>query len=368
MDFAEPPAAPDPVRRYLSELELELLPHDAAMRHDALIDAEAHLRAAIAAGSTAERAIADYGSPAEIAAAYVAAERAEPAWRGAAASAGAAHRTAPEGPAVGAPMAAGATGHAGIAAEDSGARGGAGADPRRFRIRDVPVVGIWADARAWGALAYFGAIGFALSVAYFAWSVTVGALAIGLSPLIVGIPVFIFLLGSARALCLFEGKVVEVFLGVRMPRRTQPVEGADTVGFWQRIWCWLRDIRSWLSLAYLLGNFPVAVVLFAVTVAIAFASAILVGVPVLEVLGVHPIQVHADEGSELTIQYLGQELAPDADGTVRLPPALAVVSFAVGVALATAGLWLMRGLGWVYGHVVQAIQVARPRATVPPRG
>ena len=347
MVFAEPPAAPDPVRRYLSELELELLPHDAALRHDALIDAEAHLRAAIAAGSTAEHAIAAYGSPAEIAAAYVAAERAVPAWRGPAEPARAA-----------APMAGCAAGEA-PAAHPGAERG--------FRVRDIPVIGVWADVRAWGALAYFGAVGFALSVAYFTWSVAIGALSIGLAPILVGVPVFIFLLGSARALCLFEGKVVELFLGVRMPRRTQPVEGADTIGFWQRIWCWLKDIRSWLSLAYLLGNFPVAVVLFAVTVAIAFASAILVGVPVLEVLGVHPIQVHADEGSELTIQYLGQELAPDADGTVCLPPALAVVSFAVGVALATAGLWLMRGLGWVYGHVVQAIQVARPRATVPPR-
>lgn len=323
MVFAEPPAAPDPVRRYLAELELEMLPHDAAMRHDALIDAEAHLRAAIAAGSTAERAVADYGSPAEIAAAYVA-----------------------------------AAGAFAATARSSG---------RPFRARDIPVVGIWADPRAWGALAYFGAVGFALSLAYFVWSVSVGALSIGLAPVLVGVPVFIFLLGSARALCLFEGKVVEAFLGVRMPRRTQPVEGVDTVGFWQRIWCWLKDVRSWLSLGYLLGNFPVAVTLFAVTVTIAVASAVLIGVPLLEAVGIHAIHADSDEAAEVTVQYLGQELAPDADGAVHLPPALAIVSFAAGAALATAGLWLMRGLGWVYGHVVQAIQVARPRATVPPR-
>lgn len=352
MVFAEPPAAPDPVRRYLSELELELLPQDAALRHDALIDAEAHLRAAIAAGASPERAVADYGEPAEIAAAYAAQAKAVPAWRGSASPANAASGE----PA--ASMAVGAGPHA------AAARSQVATD---FRVRDVPVIGIWADVRAWGALAYFGAVGFALSVAYFTWSVTVGAISIGLAPILVGVPVFIFLLGSARALCLFEGKVVELFLGVRMPRRTQPIEGADTIGFWQRIWCWLKDIRSWMSLAYLLGNFPVSVVLFAVTVAIAFASAILLGVPVLEVLGVHPIQVDPDHGTELSVQYLGQQLTPDADGTVRLPPALAVVSFAVGMTLATAGLWLMRGLGWVYGHVVQAIQVARPRPMLPPR-
>ena len=41
---------------------------------------------------------------------------------------------------------------------------------------------------------------------------------------------------------------------LRMPRRTQPVAGADHVDFWQRIWCWLKDIRSWMSLGYLLGR------------------------------------------------------------------------------------------------------------------
>jgi hypothetical protein len=33
----------------------------------------------------------------------------------------------------------------------------------------------------------------------------------------------------------------------------------------------------------------------------------------------------------------------------------------MGLALMTGTLWLMRGLGFVYGRVVQAIQVARPQ-------
>ena len=55
----------------------------------------------------------------------------------------------------------------------------------------------------------------------------------------------------------------------------------------------------------------------------------------------------------------------DADGTVSLPGAAAPVSIAIGLALLTATLWLARGLGWVYGHVVQAIQVARPQPVRP---
>ncbi|NBQ14450.1 MAG: hypothetical protein EBU31_07525, partial [Proteobacteria bacterium] len=244
MESAEPPIAPDAVRIYLSQLSLALEGQDAALRHDALLDAEAHLRAAVAAGAAPERAVAEYGTPAEIARAYADAEGAPRGWRG--------------GPSV----------SASIARE--GRRGGS---------RDIPVIGVWFDGRAWGALLYFGVVGFALSLAYFVWTVVIGALALGLSPILIGIPLFVFLLGSARAICLFEGKVVELFLRVRMPRRTQPVEGVDHVGFWQRIWCWLRDVRSWMSLGYLLGNFPVSVVTFSVTFALAVTSFALVAIP-----------------------------------------------------------------------------------------
>jgi hypothetical protein len=52
---------------------------------------------------------------------------------------------------------------------------------------------------------------------------------------------------------------------------------------------------------------------------------------------------------------------------VWLPGTAVLPTFLAGIALMTATLWLVRGLGWVYGHVVQAIQVARPRPALPPR-
>lgn len=342
MESAEPPIAPDAVRIYLSQLSLALEGQDAALRHDALLDAEAHLRAAVAAGAAPERAVAEYGTPAEIARAYAEAEGAPRGWRG--------------GPSV----------------DASGSIASGAAMPEiaakipHHRARNVPVIGIWFDGRAWGALLYFGAVGFVLSLAYFVWAVVIGALSLGLSPIVIGIPLFVFLLGSARAICLFEGKVVELFLRVRMPRRTQPVEGVDHVGFWQRIWCWLRDVRSWMSLGYLLGNFPVSVVAFAVTFALTVASFALLAVPVLQLLGQPFAHVSGDD-ADLDIVFMGTQLVPDSSGNVWITAPLAVASLAVGLALATATLWLARGFGWVYGHVVQAIQVARPIATLPPR-
>ena len=56
-----------------------------------------------------------------------------------------------------------------------------------------------------------------------------------------------------------------------------------------------------------------------------------------------------------------------ADGNVWFPASATVPCVAIGLVGLTAVLWMVRGFGWVYGHVVQAIQVARPQPTVPPR-
>jgi hypothetical protein len=338
------------VMRYVAALEAELAGCDPALRHDAVIDAETHLRSAIGGGVPAERAIADFGTPQEVARAYLEQDSEMYGWR-----------SGDRDPRVAA-VREGATGvashHAAVPlpAESVAPQ----STPKRRLASRIPILGIWLDPRAWGALVYFGAVGFALSVVYFVWSVTIGSLVIGLAPMIVGIPVLVLLLGSARALCLFEGKVVETLLGVRMPRRVQPVEGADSVGFWQRILCWLRDVRSWLSLAYLLGNFFVSVGTFVMTITLCAISVSLLAAGAASLVGMSPILL-GDGTEQVTIQLLWWRLEPDASGAVHLPRAAAIPMIAVGLALATATLWLMRGLGWIYGHVVQAIQVARPQ-------
>jgi hypothetical protein len=168
-----------------------------------------------------------------------------------------------------------------------------------------------------------------------------------------------------RAICLAEGKVVEFFLGTRMPHRVQPVQvltpvgGVAEVGFWQRIGCWLTDVRSWLSLGYLLGNFFVATGLFALFITLAATSFALLAAPIGQALGLPTIQMDVDDTQ---VWFLGQRLEPDHDGLVHLSFMQGVASALGGLALATATLWLARGAGWVYGQVVKAIQVARPQA------
>ena len=50
------------VRRYVAQLDAALAGCDPAVRNDAVIDAESHLRAAISGGVPAERAVAEFGT------------------------------------------------------------------------------------------------------------------------------------------------------------------------------------------------------------------------------------------------------------------------------------------------------------------
>lgn len=327
----------DVIAEYLLHLQRELVGVDTAVAHDALVDAEAHLRAAIAAGKTPAAAIEEFGSAADFARGY-----------------------------VGAPASMTSVGGAGTTLPAPSAVGTVPARTGFFvTLSRVPVVGVWFQLRAWSSLFYFLLPCFVIAVATFVWVMCVGSLALGTLPIIVGVPLAVFLLGSVRAIGLAEGKVVEFFLGVRMPRRVQPVQvltplgAVAQIGFWQRIRCWLTDVRSWLSLGYLLGNFFVATGLFAVFVTLVAMSFALLTVPVGTALGVPVVQMHGDDAE---VWFLGQHIQPDADGTLHVTAAQCLLSGVLGLALATGTLWLARGTGWVYGQVVKAIQVARPQA------
>jgi uncharacterized membrane protein len=329
----------DLIAEYLLQLQRELAGVDAAVAHDALVDAEAHLRAAVAAGKTPAAAVDEFGTASDFARAYAGA------------------------PALVDPSAvegAGATRSGSFAADRASSRTGTLA-----MLARMPVLGVWFQARAWSSLFYFLLPCFVIALATFVWVVCVGSLALGTLPIIVGVPLAVFLLGSVRAICLAEGKVVEFFLGVRMPRRVQPVQVLTPLGavaqisFWQRIGCWLTDVRSWLSLGYILGNFFVATFLFSVFVTLVAVVVALLAVPVGHIFDLPVVRMQSEDPE---VWFLWQRIQPDANGVVHLSAAQCLLSGVLGLALATGTLWLARGTGWVYGQVVKAIQVAKPQA------
>jgi hypothetical protein len=138
---------------------------------------------------------------------------------------------------------------------------GAGGAGRRSVWGDI--FGPFADGRVWTSLVYM-ILSLATGVAYFTIVVTGLSTAGGMLVLIIGIPLFMAVLGIVRALALFEGRLVETLLGERMPRRLRATP--PNLGFWNRMWFWLKDGRTWASMAYMILMLPLGIVYFTIAV------------------------------------------------------------------------------------------------------
>lgn len=302
------------ISKYLSQLAVAATGLDAAVVNDMLADAEQHLWNAVSDGVPAEKAVLEFGEARDVVAAYVAS----------AAGRGRGGRVKFEEP----------------LATIAGGQVVAAASVKGKGFVTVPVIGVWADRYAWGPLLLF-IPGFALATAYFTIVITWASLSLGMIVLIIGFPLLVGLLGFCRVVALGHGWLIEVLTGVRMPRRTAPVAGTGMASFWGRIGLWLRDGRSWLSVAYLVGNYPVAVALFGVFVGLVSASLGLVFGPFVSMFE-HSAEFHFGP-------WHGD-----------LPFGAVLLCTVLGIALMTGTLWLAKGCGWLYAQVAKAIQVTRP--------
>jgi uncharacterized membrane protein len=262
------------VEQYLALLRTELSKTDAATIQDALADAEEHLRTALAGARekqpefTESHALASiieqYGSPSETAAAYAEIER----------------RTPP-----------GLTPHE--------------QPPRAFLKR---FFGVYADARAWGALLYM-LIAMVTGILYFTWAVTGLSLSITLSIFIFGLPFALLFLLSVRGLALLEGRVVEALLGVRMPRR--PLFGHPGLRWLERLKLLVTDKTVWLAILYMLVQMPLGVVYFSLAVILVTVSISFMAAPVVQLVWNIPIMMFNEHpiflpyGSLLLLSVLG---------------------------------------------------------------
>ncbi|GJM43747.1 MAG: membrane protein [Gemmatimonadota bacterium] len=213
---------------YLDRLRAVLAGSDTATVHDAIADAEEHLRTALeGAKHSAPDAtdaellapiLAQYGTPEEVAKAYLDLEtRMVPTF---------APRT-----------------------------------PVAHRSVVGRVVGVLVDPRAYAAL-LFMLFSLITGVLFFTWAVTGISLSLGLAITILGLPFFGFFVYSVEGLALVEGRIVEAMLGVRMPRRQSPPQKG--IGVWRRFKARLTDKRGWTSILYMILKLPLGVLSFSV--------------------------------------------------------------------------------------------------------
>ena len=307
------------ISRYLSQLAVASSGLDSAVVNDMLADAEQHLWNAVSEGVPAEKAVAEFGEARDVVAAYVASEAARRRGRMGV-------DTVPL-----ATIAGGQVVPPGAAVPSGMKKGG---------FASLPVIGVWADRYAWGPLLLF-IPGFALATLYFTIVITWASLSLGTIVLIIGFPLLVGLLGFCRVVTLGHGWLIEKLTGVRMPRRTAPVAGVGMASFWGRIGLWLKDGRSWLSVAYLVGNYPVSVALFGVFVGLVSASLGMFFGPFVSTID-HSAEFHFGP-------WHGD-----------MPIAASLLCMSLGLALMTGTLWLAKGSGWLYAQVAKAIQVTRP--------
>jgi uncharacterized membrane protein len=305
MNAMHPRPLPTSIPEYLAQLRAALSGADPALVQDALYDAEEYLRSELAEnpGRSEAEVIASvagsYGAPDEVADIY----------RDTEATVQTALRAPPPAPR-----------HSALG---------------RF-------FGVAADPRTYGAM-FYAMLALATGIFYFTWVVTGVSLSAGLSVIIIGIPFVILFLGSVRLLSLVEGRIVEVMLGERMPRRPLYADRARPV--LTRIGEMFTDPRTWSTLLYMLAMLPLGIVYFTTTVALLATSLALVIAPPLALFG-------AFDGWTLS------------GGTiVHWEPALTVggwelpIVFACGVVLLFATLHLLRGIGRMHGAIAKSLLV-----------
>ncbi|HZV39284.1 MAG TPA: sensor domain-containing protein [Pseudoxanthomonas sp.] len=293
---------PTTIPEYLDQLRLALKGADPAMIQDALYDAEEYLRSELAeqAGKSEAEVIASvagsYGAPEEVAEIYreteVTVSRA----------------LRPPVP------------------------------PKRKSLLGR-FFGVVADPRTYGALFYM-LLALATGTFYFTWVVTGASLSAGLMILIVGIPLLLLFLMSVRLLSLVEGRIVEVLLGERMPRR--PLYTQRDKPWATRLKELFTDGRTWTAMLYFLLMQPLGVAYFTVAVTLLSLSLAFIATPIGFFFP-----------HDFNILFVDWNVTEDA------PWLLPLISVA-GVLLLFATLHLARGVGKCHGWLAKQLLVRDP--------
>jgi hypothetical protein len=293
---------PKTIPEYLDQLRYELRSADPALLQDALYDAEEYLRSELAENpGTPEaemlaRIATSYGAPEEVADIYRDTEvQVSQALR--------TPRPPPRGSALG----------------------------RFFAVA--------IDPRAWAALFYM-LLSLATGIVYFTTVIAGFSVSAGFAVLIIGIPVVILFIGIVRLLSLVEGRIVEVMLGERMPRR--PLYVGRGQPLLTRIGAMFTDPRTWSTMLYMVLMLPLGIAYFTVAVtAMSVSLGLVVG------------------AFGAALEYMGLNwFTSSIDGQVFLPPVWQLpLMMAAGVLGLFLTLHLARGVGKVHGLLAKHLLV-----------
>ncbi len=300
---------PTNIPDYLEHLRRSLAGADAALVQDALYDAEEYLRSEMAENpdkseaDVIEQVASSYGAPDEVADIYRDTEvKVQTALR------------APP--------------------------------PRQHRSMLGKFFGVIAEPRTYAALFYM-LLSMATGIFYFTWVVTGISLSATLAVLIIGIPFAILFLGSTRMFSLLEGRIVEVMLGERMPRR--PLYSSRGKPWLARIGEMLSDLRTWTTLLYMLLMLPLGIIYFILAVTLLSVSLSLIAAPIMVLTGYGAVN---QDYNGLVVLGMDNGVFGTSLGYLGLP-----LVFVAGVLLLFVTLHVARGIGYLHGQFAKHLLV-----------
>ncbi len=292
---------PRSIQEYLDQLRAELGGADPALIQDALYDAEEYLRGEMHAHpeKTEEQILAaiatTYGAPEEVAEAY----------RNTEAKVQLALRTP---------------------------------RPKPRKSAFGKFFSVYSDPRAYTAL-LFMLFAFPTGIFFFVWAVVGFSLSLSLMLMIFGIPFSLLFLSSVRLFSLVEGRIVEVLLGVRMPRRPIHPGNGKSRPMMERIKEVFTDPRTWSTLFYMVLKLPLGVIDFVILVALGTTALSLLISPIADLFG-GSYWFYIDGVDYYSIPWL-------------VTPLLAVIGFLLLTILMQAA----RGIGAVHGSLAKNLLV-----------
>jgi hypothetical protein len=247
------------VDEFLAKLKEELEGSDPALVQDALSDAEEHLRMALemelanspdVSEKDIIRSIIDkYGEPHEVALAY----------------------------------------------KEMEARFPSGLAPARepeTRSALSRFFGVFSDPRAWGSCLYMMISGLT-GIVFGLWSIFGGMLAILMLMFIFGLPFTGLYLLSIRGIALIEGRIVEAFLSVRMPRK--PLFVKHDQSWSEKFKSLVTESHTWKSLLFIALMLPLGLIYCLLILLLFFTAISFIISPLMELVFHLPLELFGYE-------------------------------------------------------------------------
>jgi len=207
--------------------------------------------------------------------------------------------------------------------------------------------GVAADPRTYASMFYM-VLSLATGIFYFTWVVTGLSVSLSLVVVLIGIPLLILFFGSIRLLSLVEGRLVEVMLGERMPRR--PLYSARGRNWLQRIGDMFTDARTWSTLLYMLVMLPLGVVYFTINVTLLSLSLSMIAAPLMVWTGMASPGAH--NGGWTVLNW-----STDTGLWTSFPLIATPLLLVAGVLLLFCSLHLFRGIGRMHGGIAKHLLV-----------